>query len=349
LERDKKIRIAIVDDMIMGLEILRRILGQMPEHDFAWMAQNGEEALEKAVQFPPDLILMDLVMPVMNGVEATRRIMQHAPCAILIVTASTQTNVSMVYEAMGYGALDAVNKPVIGIGEDIEGAAALITKIRTIEKLIGDRRSGSRHLPDPVDPGIARRDKQLVPLILIGSSTGGPQALATILAKLPSDMPAAIIVAQHVDVDFAPGLVQWLQTQTTLSVQLAENNEAPRVGVVYIAGTSDHLVLNEKHLLNYTPHPKDYHYRPSVNELFTSAAKNWHFPGTAVLLTGMGYDGAQGLLALKEAGWRTIAQDKLSSVIYGMPRAAAKLGAAQDILSLDHIAAAIKNGILHLN
>ncbi len=332
--------------MIMGLEILRRILIQMPEHDLAWMAQNGEEALEKAVQFPPDLILMDMVMPVMNGVEATRRIMQHAPCAILIVTASTQTNISMVYEAMGYGALDAVNKPIVGIDENIEGAAALITKIRTIEKLIGDNRNGNGHSTDLIDPAIVDQGEQPAPLILIGSSTGGPQALATILAELPSDMPAAIIVAQHVDVDFAPGLVQWLQTQTTLSVQLAENNATPRVGTVYIAGTSDHLVLNKKRLMNYTPNPKDYHYRPSVNELFASAAKNWPFPGTAVLLTGMGYDGAQGLLALREEGWRTIAQDKHSSVVYGMPRAAAKLGAAQDILPLDHIAAAIKKGFL---
>ncbi len=327
----------------MSLEILRRILAKMPEHDLIWIAQNGEEALEKAVTNPPDLILMDLVMPVMDGVEATRRIMQVKPCAILVVTTSTESNLSMVYEAMGHGALDAVNKPVMGMDENIDGATLLMEKIRTVAKLLGGDRRYAIDAEESFEESPAADDDAQPPLVLIGSSTGGPQALADIFSKLPGNFPAAVVVAQHVDVEFASGLVKWLRTHTLLTVELAQTGHAPRPSTVYIAATNDHLLIDENGRMLYSPHPEDYHYRPSVNELFFSASRNWQNPGAAVLLTGMGADGAQGLLALKNKDWRTIAQDRKSSIVYGMPKAAAQIGAAQSILPLDHIAGQLIN------
>ena len=293
--------------------------------------------MEKCAAKTPDLILMDLVMPVMNGVEATRRIMQSHPCAILLVTTSTARNLSMVYEAMGHGALDAVNTPTVGLGDELDGARTLLKKIDTIARLLGPARPSPEPTPPPAEPTQADTPGELPPLIAIGASTGGPQALAKLLAAAPADLDAAVIVAQHIDLDFAPGLVQWLSLQTPLSVELAREGKTPKAGQILIAGTNDHLVLARNRTLSYTPHPTEYSYRPSVDALFESLAQHCPGKGSAVLLTGMGRDGSRGLLQLRREGWRTIAQDEKTCVVYGMPKAAAQLNAAEKILPLEEI------------
>lgn len=322
-------RIAIVNDMILAIEALRRVLMSVSEHQIAWVAHTGTEAVIKCACDRPDLILMDLIMPEMDGVEATRQIMQRSPCAILVVTADVQQHSAKVFEAMGQGALDAVNTPILGSSETPEDAQLLLAKINTIAKLIGK----SKFVP------IQSR----VPLVVIGASTGGPKAIVTILSQLPPNFGSAIVIVQHVDVQFATGMIDWLDQQTSLRVQKAISGDRPTKGTVLFACTNDHLCMQPNGTVTYTQSPIDYPYRPSVNVFFNSVAQYWTDPGTAILLTGMGRDGAEGMKSLRQRGWHTIAQSEASCVVYGMPRAAIELNAAVDVLSPD----AIANTLLH--
>ena len=328
-------RIAIVNDLLMAVEAMRRVMVKAGRDQVAWIARDGAEAVSKCAQDRPDLILMDLIMPKMDGVEATRRIMASTPCAIVVVTANVSDNTSKVFEAMGAGALDAVNTPVLASPGNGDGATALLAKIETIRRLIGPAGVG-KHFPLPQDlpPVHAHTHKHL---IAIGASAGGPAALANVLAHLPSGLPAAVVIVQHVDIQFVKGLADWLNHQSRLPVRLAEQGETPRPGTVLLAGREDHLVFGTPTTLSYTPDPVDYSYRPSIDVFFKSADQIWEGDIVGVVLTGMGRDGAEGLLALKRSGHHTIAQDAASSAVYGMPKAAAELQAATEVLALDKI------------
>jgi two-component system, chemotaxis family, response regulator WspF len=323
-------RIAIVNDVELSTAILRQSVSSVAE--IAWTARDGAEALEKCIADVPDLILMDLFMPVMDGIEATRQIMQRCPCAILVVTASVEKNTAQVFEAMGHGALDAVSTPALDVNGDPATAQDLLSKIATMGKLLG------KSSPPKTTSHSAFSTPRL---ITIGSSTGGPKALATILSKLPANLNAAIVIVQHVDAQFTAGMADWLNEQCPLSVRLANPGDRLTAGQVLIAGTNNHLQLKANLSLGYTPNPIDYPYRPSVDVFFKSVAQHWKKPSTAVLLTGMGRDGAEGLLALKQKGWHTIAQNQATCVVYGMPKAAVEMGAALEILPLDAIAPAL--------
>lgn len=324
-------RIGIVNDLPMAAELLRRIIVAAPEHAVAWIATDGQEAVRACARDLPDLVLMDITMPEMDGVEATRRIMAATPCPILLVTASVDANVSGVYEAMGHGALDAVDLPTAR-DEDLRASAAtLLAKIAIIGKLVGDGRA-------PRAGTATTEQRGAVPLVGIGASAGGPAAAAAVLARLPADFPAALILVQHVDPKFVPGLASWLAQQARLPVRPALAGDRPQPGTLLIAASADHLVLTPGGALAYTADPVSYPYRPSVDVFFESAAQNWRGMLIGVLLTGMGRDGAKGMLALRQAGHLTIAQNQASSAVYGMPKAAAALGAAADILPLDLIA-----------
>jgi two-component system response regulator WspF len=187
----------------------------------------------------------------------------------------------------------------------------------------------------------ARSEADLPTLVVLGASTGGPKVLATILSALPSSYPAAVVVVQHVDEAFAAGLVQWLSDQVRIPVRLVETGGMPKAGVVQVARTNDHLVLDSERRLTYCAEPLDCFYRPSVDVFMKSVAREWPDRGLAAVLTGMGRDGAEGLLALRRAGWRTIAQDQESSTVWGMPRAAVELAAAGQVLNPSEIASAI--------
>jgi chemotaxis response regulator CheB len=181
--------------------------------------------------------------------------------------------------------------------------------------------------------------------VALGSSTGGPEALARVLGGLPAGFPAAVVIVQHIAAAFAPGLAFWLHGRAALPVRLARAGDEPRPGEVLLAATDDHLVLRPDRRLAYTPDPVDYPYHPSADAFFGSLAAHWPRPGVAVLLTGMGSDGARGLAGLRRAGWLTLAQDEASCVVYGMPKAAVECGAACQVLPLSHLAAAIRNAI----
>ena len=329
-------RIAIVNDMLLALEALRRSVAKKTDWEIAWIARDGAEAVKKCAADTPDIILMDLIMPVMNGAEATMRIMRDSPCAILVVTATVEGNMQLVFEAMGHGALDAINTPVLGADGKLTGAAALEGKIDLISKLIG---KGKQYVPALVALGVPVADNQhLPPLIVIGASTGGPAALLEIFKALPTGFPAAIVVVQHVDITFSADLANWLGQQSSLPVNVAEPGCQPQKGIIWIAGTNDHLIMTAEKKLVYRAEPKDVFYRPSVDVFFHSVAANWSARGLGVVLTGMGRDGAEGLLSLRKSGWRTIAQDKKTSVVFGMPKAAAECGAALKIMPIDRIA-----------
>jgi len=328
-------KIGIVNDLPFAAEALRRTLASRPEHQVIWIASNGLEAVEFCARNLPDLVLMDLLMPKMDGVEATRRIMADTPCAILIVTVSVGANAWRTFEAMGYGALDAVDTPTINHGDELrETAKALLAKIDIIGKLIGGKAARPARSPRfesaPIDDGGK--------LLAVGASAGGPAALAKILSELPANFPAAVVIIQHVDEQFASGMAEWLSQQSKMPVRIAQEDSKPEVGVVLLAGTNDHLVMKAGGRLGYTANPVEYAYRPSVDVFFNSMARVWTGEAIGVLLTGMGRDGALGLKALRNKGYHTIAQDQIYSAVYGMPKAAAMVDAAVEVLALGRIA-----------
>lgn len=331
-------RIALVNDLPLALEALRRALAGSP-HTIAWTARNGAEAVQLCADDRPDLILMDLIMPVMDGVEATRRIMRANPCPILVVTATVDGNSARVFDALGAGALDAVNTPVITGPQAAANVRALLAKIEMLGRLIGSATAGTATPFPQVAAGRSGLTKQW--LFAIGSSAGGPAALAEILRALPENLPAAVVIVQHLDESFAAGLAEWLGQQGNLPVRLAREGDEPMPGAALLPGRGDHLVLTPQGRLAYTPHPENYAYRPSVDVFFESVALNWKGAAAGVILTGMGRDGAIGLKKMRDARFPTIAQDQASCAVYGMPKAAAAAGAAAQILPLAQIAPAL--------
>ena len=333
-------RIGIVNDSLIAREALRRAVASAATHQVAWLASDGAEAVLKAAADRPDLILMDLIMPGVDGVEATRQIMQHANVPILVVTSSVTVHQSRVYEAMSLGALDAVDTPSLGPSEGMAGAAALLQKITTIGKLAGRApRPSSDLVPGGADGRAAAGPSRAVSwnLVVLGVSTGGPAALAVVLGDMPDSPDASIVIIQHLDAAFIPGLAEWLTGQVGRRVDLAQPGERPLPGRIYLACTNDHLVLDASRQFRHVAEPLSNPFRPSVDEFMISVARHWPEPGAAALLTGMLRDGAIGLLALRRAGWLTVAQDEATCVVYGMPRAAAEIGAAEQVLPLQRI------------
>lgn len=327
-------KVAIANDLPLAADLLKRVVQLRPENELLWVAQDGAQAVQLCAQNPPDLLLMDLVMPRLDGVEATRQIMARTPCAILVVTFSVDTNVAAVFEAMGAGALDAVDTPTSGSGVEMSGVQTLLNKIDTIRKLLGE--TTRQVVVPPLPPAIPEHPSR-ESLVAIGASAGGPSALARLLGSLPASFPAGIVVVQHVDAQFAPGLAEWLGSQTKLPVRTAQAGERPEPGTVLVAGTDDHLVFKNATMLDYINEPLDVAYRPSVDVFFQSVLRHWRGEAVGVLLTGMGRDGAAGLKALREAGSHTIVQDQASCGVYGMPKAAVEIGAATEILPLEKI------------
>ncbi len=336
-------KVAIVSEMIMAVETLRRVLMTVPDYQVAWVAHYGADAVAKCARDTPDVILMDLLTKGVDGVQATRQIMKNSPCAIIIVTASVEKHTSKVFEALLSGALDAVEIPVLGSNSNPEAAKVLLATIATVCKLKGITSPTVKSYTQTkaTKTEFSTIVSAIPPLVAIGSSTGGPNALARILSHLPANFGAAVVIVQHVDAHFATGLIEWLNQQTPLPVLMASAGNRPEAGKVLIAVTNDHLCLQSNMSLKYTQDPIDYPYRPSIDVFFKSVAQHWKRQGTAVLLTGMGRDGAQGLSLLRTQGWHTIAQNQATSVVYGMPKAAVDIDAAVEILPIEAIASTL--------
>jgi two-component system, chemotaxis family, response regulator WspF len=318
--RTSTMRIAIVNGLANGMTVLRCAVQSQPGWQVAWEAQHGDEAVRLCARDTPDLILMDLLMPGANGAKATRAIMAASPCPILVVTTGKESDAPLAFEALSAGALDVVDCPA---GPDQEDRGGLVAKIQLIARLAGLSRRPRQ--ARTVLPG-KTIDRSC--LVAIGASAGGPAALRLLLEQLPATFPAPLVITQHLDEKFAGDMARWLSLPGHLPVEVARSGDRPEAGRVLLAGTNDHLVLRDDGRLTYTDEPTDQPYRPSVDEFFASAALYWPGPIVGVLLTGMGQDGARGLLALRRLGHTTFAQDQESSAVHGMPGTAVRFGAA---------------------
>ena len=332
-------RIAIVNDLSLAITAIRRVIEHDGRHSVAWVARDGVDALARFAADEPDLVLLDLVMPLLDGVQTTRRIRERSSCPVLLVTAHTGSASAAIFEAMGYGALDVVALPQL-TGSPQQDGRDLLRKIEMVERLQGRTPRTAPRAGSPAPAAAAQRPRPC--LIAIGASTGGPRTLATVLGVLPRTLPAAVVVVQHIDAQFAPGLVSWLDSQVALPVRAAEPGQAPQAGTVLVAVSNDHLVIRSDGRFSYQAEPRQEPYRPSVDVFFASLVRHWSEPGVAVLLTGMGRDGGKGMAALRRAGWHTIAQDEASCAVYGMPKAAVELGGAVEVLPPEAIGARLQ-------
>lgn len=347
-----KLRVLVADDSPVARLVLRSILESDPDIEVVGLARNGREAVSMTAQLHPDVITMDVRMPEMDGYEATRQIMAYHPTPILIVTASlAKQDVDFSFRMLEAGALDIFEKPAGDEPATLRARAhfliervRLLSRVRVITHLRG-RRTGP---PTPLTPvrvvpaAVPQQSPQRI--VVIGASTGGPRALHRILRHLPADFPAPILVVQHIAQGFTAGLAEWLAAETALRVAVARDREGLEAGRVYIAPEGRHLVLNQR-----TVHLQDTPYTrliPSVDVTMHAVAQNFGSRSVGVLLTGMGSDGASGLLAVHRAGGVTIAQDEETCTIFGMPRAAMEVQAAQHILPLEEISGALKQ-IVH--
>ena len=335
--------IAIVNESDHCATLLHQIIGSQSDHSISWVANSADDALDKISSQPVDLVIMGLVSPTRNGLDMTQEIMKSYPCAILIVTSDVDENANLIFSAMTNGALDVIQSPV---NDNTCSNRELFTeellgKFTLVERLI---KSNDRN--KAIQTQQQKESGSVCPLVCIGASTGGPGSLITLLKGIPEDTKATYVIVQHVDKNFITGLAEWLDNSISLPVLVAEKNKNPKPGHVYIAGGDEHLLINNKLEFEYTPDPIDYSYRPSIDIFFKSACDNWTGKKIGALLTGMGDDGAQGLLNLKQQGAYTIAQDEETCAVFGMPRAAIKLNAVSIVLPIQSIGSCITRRLI---
>jgi two-component system, chemotaxis family, protein-glutamate methylesterase/glutaminase len=348
------IKVLLVDDSPVAITILKRMLSKSPEIDVVGTAGNGMEALTLIPQVKPDVICTDLHMPVMDGFEFTKQVMARHPLPILLASVSGREGSLNAFKVIEAGAVDVFQKPRANFELDYERLAPeLIMKIRILSGV----RVFRRNRPGSAS-GIGGSDieavtkislpKSNVRIIVIGASTGGPQALQIILTNLPTDFPLPIICIQHISEGFLQGLVDWLSSLCRMKVEIAKAGAVPQPGTIYFPQEETHLKIDGtgRFVLSAEP-PFDGH-RPSVTVTMRAIAKYYGNSAFGVLLTGMGKDGAEGLLAIKKAGGITIAQDETSSIVFGMPKQAIELDAAGYIVPLGKIGPMLLNFALQL-
>lgn len=328
-------KIGIVASSPLTIESLRRA-ASVTEHRVIWSSSDVTRALASCASEAPDLILIDLGMP--DGVDSTRQLVTQTSYTVLAVTADIGADIARVFQAMGHGAIDAVDAPPHDAVNWRVAVLPFVAKLNAVARRIARQRRRDVGLLKTTPP---RKER----LVAIGASAGGPAALAALLSGLPKDFPAAIVIVQHVDQQFAPDMARWLGEYSRVPVRVAVEGEQPQTGVALLASTNDHLVLKAPDRLGYTAHPRAQVYRPSVDVFFHSIETHWRGEAVGVVLTGMGRDGALGLKGLRAKGCYTIVQDKASSAVYGMPQAAA--AAAVDILPLESIAMRLADHFSH--
>jgi len=340
------IKVLVVEDSPVVREFLVHILGTDPGLQVIGTANDGEQAIEAVARQRPDVITMDIHMPKLDGLEATRRIMETHPTPIVIVSGSTDPReVSTMFRAMEAGAVAVLRRPA-GMGHpDHEASAAEL--VQTV-KLMSEVKVIRRWPKAGRQPELARPTQAnsapvqaRVKVIAMGASTGGPPVLQTILAALPKDFPLPVLIVQHMATGFTQGFVQWLAQTSSLPVHLATHEEPVCPGHVYVAPDEFQMGLERGGKIVLTKDEPENGLRPSVSYLLRSVAEVYGRDAVAGLLTGMGRDGAEELKLLKEIGAVTFAQDKDSSVVHGMPGAAIKLDAATLVLPAEKIAATL--------
>jgi two-component system chemotaxis response regulator CheB len=334
------IRVLVVDDSPLMCKILTNIMNCDPEILVAAVASNGKEAVELVPCLKPDIITMDMDMPVMDGFEATKQIMASHPTPILIV-ASTVFKVGMekVFKAISHGALDVIDKSELQLVGDKNSGEALIAKIKFLtgvrvmhrpltnlldKRSVVDLKAHSREISDKI--------------VAIVASTGGPRALLEILKRLPEDFPCGIVIVQHITNGFLAGLVGWLAKECKINIKIGEDSEEIRAGVAYIAPDNVQMRVEDGGKIRLSNEPAYGGHRPSGDVLLESVARVYGKGGVAAILTGMGRDGAMGMKAIKQLHGRTIAQNEKSCAVFGMPKAAIEMNVIDKVLPLEGIA-----------
>jgi two-component system chemotaxis response regulator CheB len=344
----RKIRVLVVEDSLSVRKRLIEVLGGDPELEIVGEADDGKTAIDLCRTLRPDVITLDMMLPVMTGLAATEYIMAHFPTPILIVSASTNRGeLYRTYEALAAGAVDVLEKPT---GHEVDdawerkliSAVKLVSRIKVITHVRAKLRMPALSAPVSREGG-PRGESAGCRVIAIGASTGGPAAIVEILRGLPQSFPLPILLVIHIGEPFATAFADWLDGMSPIRVAYARDGEAlPPAGRgrVIMAPPDRHLVLQQGGL-RLNRDPERYSCRPSVDVLFESLARESGDKCAACLLTGMGKDGAAGLLQVRQAGGATIAQDEATSVVFGMPQEAARLGAAMRVLPLGDIAPAL--------
>ena len=345
-----KLRVLVVEDSLTVRRRLVEVLESDPDIEVVGEAGDGQTGVELCQALRPDVITLDMLLPVMSGLAATEQIMAHVPTPILIVSSSTNRgDLFKTYEALAAGAVDVLEKPP---GDDHDeawirrflSAVKLVSRIKVITHPRARLGSVGRPAPPslpPIWPATVPGDRR-ARLVAIGASTGGPSALVSVLRGIPRNVEATILVVLHIDEPFGTAFAEWLGTQTPHPVVYPAGGELVPAPArrVFMAPPGKHLIVRSGRL-EFSHEPERHSCRPSIDVLFESIARENARDAVGCLLTGMGRDGASGLLALRRAGAQTIAQDEETCVVYGMPREAALLGAAERILPLGEIGAAI--------
>ncbi|NUK29136.1 chemotaxis response regulator protein-glutamate methylesterase [Parageobacillus sp. VR-IP] len=345
-----KVKVLVVDDSVFMRKMIVDFLSENPHIEVVGTARNGKEALEKILQSHPDVVTMDVEMPIMNGLEALKQIMQEHPLPVVMVSSTTTEGAENTITAMQYGAVDFVAKPSGFISLDLYKVKGELTSkvllasranVRIISRNSKFGKIAVNHWIKPFSHQASQRKK----VIGIGTSTGGPRALQLVLTKFPENFPAPIVIVQHMPKGFTKSLAQRLDALSSITVKEAEDGETLQNGTAYIAPGGYHLLVHEAKgmltaRLEQSP-PRNGH-RPSVDVLFESLSTVTDYEKIAVIMTGMGSDGTAGLKKLKEnAATKVIAEAQETAVVFGMPKAAIQANVVDDIVPLEEIAGAI--------
>lgn len=343
------IRVFLVEDSPIALKILEQIIEAAPGLEVVGTAQNGKEALLRIPELKPDVICTDLYMKEMDGVELTRQIMARCPRPILVISVAVgQGHEQNAFQLLQAGAIDVFPKPGTGLIADYD-RAQLINKIKVLAGVKVFTRPLRPDMSTPSGATLSPTTPITLPqphnggyrMVGIGASTGGPQAIAKILAKLPGNFPLPILCTQHISIGFLEGLISWMRQECPLRIKVAETGETPRPGTVYFAPDQFNLELDRRGKLLLSDPLGTERHCPSVNVMLRSLALVYAQEAIGILLTGMGDDGAHGMRSLAAAGGLTIAQNEATCIVYGMPKEAIALGAVQHILAIDAIGEAL--------
>lgn len=338
------VRVLVVDDSPLIRQLLVEALEKDPDVQVVGTAENGKQAIEQAAALRPQVITMDVDMPVMDGLTATERIMADYPTPILVLTADPRNQApELTHRALAVGALALRIKP----GAEAEMAhlareVKLLATIRVIRHVRGVKKSS------PSQPALSLAAQPAQPfqasglgVVCIASSTGGPQVVQKLLAELPADFPVPLAIVQHINAAFSESLVGWLATSSKLKVKVARDHDLLTPGTVLLAPPDAHLLISARGKVSLQPGgPRDGHL-PSGTLLLESAARTYARRAAGVILTGMGSDGVEGLAAIRGAGGKTVAQNQESSVVFGMPGAAIARGIVDHVVPGDELAATL--------
>jgi two-component system chemotaxis response regulator CheB len=341
-DKPAPVRVMVVEDSLVVRHLLAHIVSRDPRLQLVSSVESAEEAMVAIPRIRPDVISMDVRLPGMDGLEATRRIMTECPTPIVIVARSVEDSTLRIsMNALRAGALSVVEKPLGITSTDYERVADdICTQLLIMSQVPVIRRrmtAPSTIRTVRVAPSSMPVHREQPRLLGLAASTGGPQALSRLLGFLPKDYSLPILLVQHMGAPFLEGFASWLDSTVDLKVLLAQDGAMPVAGEVYVAPGDRHLRINRDGVLQLGDDTKIDNQRPAATALFQSMADNVGDGGVGVLLTGMGEDGAQGLLRLRQVGGITITEDASTAVVYGMPAAAVRLGASQISLPLDLI------------